>query len=91
MNAHLGSRARLGQHIGRGIEPDHLRVRIAGDQKLGGIARPATQIDDALGPRQRDLCDEIARRPRALILEFQVLICAPVGHRGNSRGSNLMI
>jgi hypothetical protein len=77
--------ARLPQHVRRGIKPYRLGVRVAGDEQLGGIAGSAAQIDDPLCPRERDLRDQIARRPRALILELEILRGAPVGHLVISR------
>ena len=43
------SLARLAQHVGRGIQSDDFGLRIACDQKLGGIAGPAAEIDHASG------------------------------------------
>src|SRR5256886_12227468 len=39
--------ARLAQHVGRGVEADHPRLRITLHQKRGGIAGPTTEIDHA--------------------------------------------
>src|SRR5215813_247990 len=72
--------ARLAKHIGRGIEPDYLRLRKALDQKLGGIAGPTAEIDRQARLPQRHLREQIARRPRALVLEFEILPRAPVFH-----------
>ena len=76
--------ARLLEHGGRGIEPDHLGVRKARQQKLGGVSGSAAHVDHARGVRERHLREEIARRARALVLELEVLIGAPVRHRSNS-------
>ena len=74
--------ARLAQHVGRGIDSDDLGLRIACDQQLGGIAGPAAEIDHAAGRLQRHLREQIARRPRALVLELEILARAPVfGHQ----------
>jgi hypothetical protein len=73
--------ARLAQHVGRGIEANHFGLRIALDQELGGIAGTATEIEDAARRLQRHLRQQIAWRTRALVLEFQVLVRAPIlGH-----------
>ena len=72
--------ARLAQHVRRGIETDHFRFRITSDQKLGGIARTAAEIKYKSRISQRHLRQEIARRARAFILEFQVLPRTPIFH-----------
>ncbi len=77
--------ARLPQHVGRGIEPDHLGLRVARDQELGGIAGPAAEIVDPPRRRQRHLREQITRRPRALVLELEILAGVPtIGHDDTS-------
>jgi hypothetical protein len=49
------------------------------DQQLGRVARPAAEIDHAPRRLQWHLRQKIARRARALILEFEVLPGGPVG------------
>ncbi len=52
-----------------------------GGQKLGRIAGAAADIDDLARMSQRDLREQITRRARALVLEFEILLRAPVRHR----------
>ena len=74
--------ARLTQHVGRGVEADHPRLRITLHQKRGGIAGPTAEIDHAARRLKRHLRQQIARWPRALVLEFEVLAGTPiVGHQ----------
>ena len=62
-------------------EADDLGLRVALDEQRGGIAGAAAEIDDAARARKWHLRQKIARRPRTLILEFQILPRAPVIHR----------
>src|SRR6185312_8053403 len=70
----------LAQHVRRGIETDHFGLRVTSDQKLGGIAWTATEIEYESRIAQRHLRQQIARRARALVFELQVLARAPVFH-----------
>jgi len=80
--------ARLAEHVGRRVEPDHLGVGIALDQQLGRIARPAAEIDHAPRRRERHLRQQIARRARAVVLELEILAGGPVGRHQRAGGSN---
>jgi hypothetical protein len=75
----------LPQHVGRRVHADHFGARIARDQELRGIARPAAEIDHSARVMQRHLRQQIARRTGALVLEFQVLPGAPIGHEISAR------
>ncbi len=46
-------------------------------QKLGGIAGTATEVIAIQHPLQRHLGQEIPRRARPLVFEFQILLCGP--------------
>ena len=81
--------ARLAQHVGRGIDADDLGLRKASEQQLGRVAGSAAQIEYAPRRVQRHLRQQVAWRPRALILEFQVLPRAPV--RGHQRENFLYL
>ena len=72
--------ARLPQHVGGGIDADHRGLRPPPDQKLGGIARSATDVDDLARLDEWDLRQQIARRPGPLVFEFEILLRAPVRH-----------
>src|SRR5438045_7669168 len=72
--------ARFAQHVGRGIKSDHFGLRKTLDEKLGGIARPAAEVDHKARLLQRHLREQVARRAGALVLEFKVLPRAPVFH-----------
>jgi len=73
---------RLAQHVGRGIQSGDFGLRIACDQKLGGIAGPAAEIDHAAGRLQRHLREQVARRTRTLVFELEILTRVPVlGHQ----------
>jgi hypothetical protein len=61
-------------------------MRPALDQQFGRIAGAAADVDDAVRILARHLREQIACRPRALILEFQVLGGRPVGTLGGSDG-----
>jgi len=52
--------------------PDTLRA-VAVDDQLGRIPRPAAEIDGVAQLRQGYLRQQVARRARALILEFHIL------------------
>src|SRR5262249_30743712 len=69
---------RLAEHVGRGIQSDHLRLRIPLHQELGGFAGAAAEIEHAARRAEWHLRQEIARRARALILELEVPARAPV-------------
>src|SRR6185437_12394229 len=71
---------RLPQHVGRRIDAGNCSLRPALDEKLGRISRTAADIDDLAGVGKGDLREQIARGARALILEFEILLCAPVRH-----------
>src|ERR1700722_15818041 len=72
--------ARLAQHVGRRIESGYFGIRIAPDQKLSGIARATTEIENEPRISQRHLRQQISRRARALVFEFQVLPRIPIFH-----------
>ena len=72
--------AGLPQHVGRRIDAGDRRLRPALDQKLGRISRPAPDIDHLARIGHRDLRQQIARRPGPLVLEFEILLRAPVRH-----------
>src|SRR5262249_60635044 len=69
---------RLTEHVGRRVQPDHPRLRITFEQKRGGIAGSTAEIDHAAWRLERHLRQQIARRTRALVLEFEVLARVPV-------------
>jgi len=73
--------ARPPQHIRGCIDPDDLRLRPARDQEFGGVAGTTTDIDDLARRDERDLRQQIARRPGPLVLELQILLGAPIVHR----------
>ena len=72
------ARPRLFDHVRRAVEAAYRGIRPALDQKLGRIARPAADIDDPAREVDRHLGCEITRRPRALVLELQILSGGPV-------------
>src|SRR5207244_2662501 len=76
--------ARLRQHVGRGINAYDVRGRKPVDQKFRRITGSASQIDDARRPVERHLCEQIARRPRALVLELEILPSTPVFGHGSA-------
>ena len=73
--------ARFLQHVGRRIDADDFGLRIARDQKLGGVARTAAEIDGKPRILRWHLRQQIARRAGALVLELQILARVPVIHR----------
>jgi hypothetical protein len=71
--------ARRFDHIGRGIEADDARMRVALTQHFGRIAGAAADVGGAENFSVRNLRHEIAHRPRPLVFEFEVLGGGP-GH-----------
>ena len=77
-----GRRSRAATSISAEVSsPTIAASRIALGEQLGRVARPAADIDDAPGPVERHARQKIARRPRALVLELEILGGRP-GHRG---------
>jgi len=53
--------------------------------KRSGVARPAAEIEHPLGALEQHLRQQIARRPRAIVFELEILASGPVVYqRGES-------
>ena len=73
--------AGLTQHVRRGVEANYVSAGEPLDQNFGRVSGPTAEINDAPGFVERHLCQEIARRTRPLVFEFEILAGRPVlGH-----------
>ncbi len=72
-------RRRLGQHLRRFVEPDHLVLWPALGDRAGMDAGAAAEVPDRPGRQLAHLRQEIEARPQPLVREFQVLSRVP-GH-----------
>ncbi len=70
------------EHIGRAVDADHIGFGITGRQNFGGIAGPASQIDDAARGFQRDLRNEVTGWTGAFVLERQIKPRTPFRDHG---------
>ena len=71
----------LGEHVGRIVEPEYTRCRIAAGDQFRAVSGSASDIDAIRCFFQGHAPEQVAGWPGALIFELQILSRVPIGQR----------